>query len=253
MLVHEGHNDESSAQSYVSVAPGSFLSLSGRRALVIEDDEMLTRFLTRMLEAEGVQVSVTHDGLAAMQAFTHELDFILLDLNLPGLDGLSVLQQLRARQHVIPVLVLTAHNEIGSVVRVLETGADDCLSKPFAYAELLARVRALLRRQSRPDATKADLASVALSLNYEESRVSRGGRHIDLTPREFQLLEFLLRSPGKAVPRGVLHKELWGEESSSGSNVVDVYMKYLRDKLELPGFPKLVRTVRGVGYAVDEA
>ncbi len=228
-------------------------ALSGKRALIVEDDEMLTRFLARMLDAEGLQVTVAHDGFAAAKALSNELDVVLLDLHLPGLDGLSFLSQLRVQFGDVPVLVLTASTGADCVVNVLERGADDCLSKPFSYAELVARLGALLRRRTQSQDASPAPRNGELTLHPDEFRVTRNGRHIDLTPREFGLLEYLMRSPGKAVPRSVLLQELWGENSDCGSNVVDVYMKYVRDKIELPGFPKLIRTVRGIGYAIGGA
>ena len=224
---------------------------TGKRVLVVEDDEILARFIDRLLAAESFVVEVAHTGDAALVALRPELDLVVLDLNLPDVDGIAVLQQLRAQFHQLPVLVLTARSRAESAVLALENGADDCLTKPFSHLELVARLRALLRRHSDAEPSKSNCGS--LVLDRTEHRVTRAGKQIDLTPREFGLLEYLMRSPGIPVPRSVLVRELWGEEPSSASNVVDVYMKYVRDKIDGPGLPKLIRTVRGVGYVIDRA
>ena len=224
---------------------------TGRRVLVVEDDEVLARFLDRLLRAEGFQVEVAHTGAAAVDKLRPELDAVILDLNLPGMDGITVLQQLRPRFSRLAVLVLTGRVRSESAVLALESGADDCLTKPFSYVELLARLRALMRRQLDPATSSPPCGGVTLS--RADLRVTRNGRSIDLTPREFGLLEYLMRSPNAAVPRSVLLRELWGEDHAEGSNVVDVYMKYVRDKIDLPGLPKLIHTVRGIGYVLRES
>ena len=221
-----------------------------KRALIVEDDEVLCRFLGRLFEAEGFQVDFAHTGDAAVGELSPELDIVILDLNLPGLDGIAVLKKLRSQFERLAVLVLTGRARSESAVLALESGADDCLIKPFSHSELLARVRALLRRNQPAPPTTSQCGS--LVLNRTELRATRDGKRIDLTPREFSLLELLMRSPGTPVPRAVLIKEIWGEESSSSSNIVDVYMKYLRDKIESPDLPRLIRTVRGGGYVVSE-
>ncbi len=230
----------------------SVRSFAGKRALIVEDDELLARFLDRMLRAAGFEVEIAHTGVMAVQVLHRDLDVVVLDLNLPEMDGIAVLQELRSRFHLLPVLVLTARVRSECAVLALENGADDCLTKPFSYVELLARLRALLRRQN-PERALPKTCFGDLALNRADFRATRNGKHIDLTPREFGLLEYLMRSPGTAVPRAVLLKDLWGEDGPSGSNVVDVYMKYVRDKIDLPGLPKLIRTIRGVGYAIGEA
>ena len=223
-----------------------------RRALIVEDDEVLCRFLGRLYEAEGFTVEFAHSGDAALESLRPELDIVILDLNLPGVDGISVLRQLRSKFQELPVLVLTGRARSESAVPALENGADDCLIKPFSHAELLARTRAVLRRSL--DRAPATTQCGSLVLNRGEMRVTREGKRVDLTPREYSLLELLMRSPGNPVPRAVLMKEIWGEEtSSSSSNVVDVYMKYLRDKIDLPDLPKLIQTLRGIGYVISES
>ena len=240
---------ESNAQSVTASAP----SLTGRRALVVEDDAVLARFLERMLRAQGLEVELAYTGDGALAALSPELDLVILDLNLPGMDGISVLQQLRQRFLRLPVLVLTGRSRTDCSVLALDSGADDCLTKPFSCAELIARLRAISRRSALEDPKAPQKVLHDLALQPDEFRAIRDGIPVHLTPREFGLLEYLMRSPGKAVPRAVLLKELWGDESQAGSNIVDVYMKYVRDKIDLPGLPKLIRTVRGVGYAIGEA
>ncbi len=222
-----------------------------RRALIVEDDEVLCRFLGRLFEMEGFQVAFVHSGDAALANLSPELDIVILDLNLPGVDGLTVLQTLRAQFDRLPVLVLTGRARAESAVLALENGADDCLTKPFSHTELLARTRAILRRNYAKAPATTHCGS--LVVNRSALRVTREGERVDLTPREYSLLELLMRSPGIPVSRTTLMKEVWGEDITSGSsNVVDVYMKYLRDKIDLPGLQKLIRTVRGVGYVISE-
>ena len=176
------------------------------------------------------------------------LDLLILDLNLPGMDGLDVLRTLRPMYPKLPVLVLTARSRTEDTVMALESGADDCLIKPFSYVELLARVGALLRRNVGVLPRSSHIAD--LVMHREEHRVERSGRKVELTPREFDLLEFLMRTPGVPVSRAILMEEVWGTKFDPSTNVVDVYMKYLRDKIDHADEAKLIRTVRGVGYVV---
>lgn len=213
---------------------------------------MLSQFLDRMLRVEGFAVECVFDGEAALRAVRRDVDLLMLDLNLPLIDGMGVLSQLRPRFPKLPVLVLTARGRAESTVQALESGADDCLQKPFSYAELLARIRALLRRSGCAPHNTSQCAD--LLLDREKLSVKRGDRRIDLTQREYSLLEYLMRTPGTPVSRVVLLQEIWGAAAADTStNVVDVYMKYVRDKVDLPGLPKLIRTVRGTGYAVSES
>ncbi len=220
------------------------------RVLVVEDDEILSRFLHRLLRAEGFGVEVAYDGASALEKLRPAVDLLILDLNLPLVDGIEVLRRLRANFPELPVLVLTARNRTDSTVLALESGADDCLVKPFSCAELLARMRALLRRRQNKPSQSSQCAD--LVVHRDQLRVTRNGQRVDLTPREYSLLEYLMRTPGVPVSRLVLLQEIWGTATESGTNVVDVYMKYIRDKVDLPSMAKLIRTVRGVGYAVSE-
>lgn len=239
------HGQEVQAQHRGSLAA----PLSGR-ILVAEDDQPLSRFLDRTLRAESHVVELAHDGTTALEMIRSDLDLLILDINLPGLDGLSILRRMRPMHPRLPVLVLTARSRVEDMVMALESGADDCLTKPFSYVELLARVRALLRRNS---GTLQNFSQIAdLVLHREEHRVERNGRKVELTPREFGLLEYLLRQPGTPASRATLMKEVWDMEFDPSTNVVDVYMKYVRDKVDLPGERKLIRTVRGIGYAVSD-
>ena len=221
------------------------------RILVVEDDEVLSRFLERYLQAEGFHVEQAHDGALVEEALRSHPDLLLLDLNLPNLDGIEILQRIRPEYPKIPVLVLTGRARSESAALSLESGADDCLTKPFSCVELVARIRALLRRSKGSSGHISLCADLLLDRN--QMHVERSGRRIELTPREYGLLECLMRSPATPCSRSMLQREVWGEKETTGSsNVVDVYMKYVRDKVDLPDMPKLIHTVRGVGYVVRE-
>ena len=220
-----------------------------QRILVVEDDLPLARLVGSGLRGEQFLVDMVHDGEeAASQLALIQYDLLILDLNLPKIDGLTLLAQVRGSQPRLAVLVLTARNSTEDLVMTLDRGADDCLQKPFSLLELLARVRALLRR-------KADLPQETpklggLVINREEYRVERNGRRIDLTPREFAILEYLVRHAGRPVSRTALMEDVWNVPYDPSTNIVDVYMKYLRDKIDLRGEEKLIRTIRGVGYVL---
>ncbi len=220
------------------------------RLLIIEDDVPLARLLGSWLETEGFVTEVAHDGeqaLARMESDQYSL--VLLDLNLPKMDGLTLLGRLRAEQKGVAVLVLTGRNRTEDMVLTLNQGADDCLLKPFSLLELLARIRAVLRRHAAA-VPALPTPQPGLSLHREEYRVVRNGRRIDLTPREFALLEYLMEHSPKPVSRARLMEDVWRVPFDPSTNIVDVYMKYLRDKIDLAGDQKLIRTVRGVGYAL---
>lgn len=222
------------------------------RILVVDDDEMLLLFLERILAADGHRVCSAKDGAAALRAAREQVSLVLLDLNLPDGDGLEILRHLRSEHATLPILVLTARSRTQGVLPALASGADDCLTKPFSYLELLARVQVLLARDQRTNAQLSSRCS-DLSLHREQMLVTRGERRIELTQREFAVLEFLMRTPDTPVPRAVLLKEVWGSASDATANVVDVYLKYVRDKVDLPGLTPLIRTVRGTGYMVSSS
>jgi DNA-binding response OmpR family regulator len=222
----------------------------GPKILIVDDDVSLGKFLSRELKRSHFSVEVSEDGEAGCDSLQRsEYSLLVLDLNLPKMDGMAVLKRVRLTQPHLPILVLTARNRTADLVTALEQGADDCLIKPFSLQELLARVRGLLRRRSAPavGSTKVD----NLIINTEEHSVLRGDRRIDLTLREFALLEYLMKNLGKAVSRATLMQEVWNIPFDPTTNIVDVYMKYLRDKIDLAGEVKLIRTVRGVGYMMS--
>jgi DNA-binding response OmpR family regulator len=220
------------------------------RILVVEDEKKVARFVQRGLEAEGYAVDVVHDGDTALaRALDGEWDAIVLDLALPGRDGLAVLRELRARGSSVPVLLLTARSGVTNKVAGLDLGADDYLTKPFEFVELLARLRALLRRGG---STPPRLALADLTLDPATREVTRAGRRIDLTAREYALLDFFLRNRGRVLSRAVIAQHVWGVSFETFTNVIDVYVNYLRRKIDADFEPKLLQTVRGVGYVLKE-
>ena len=222
------------------------------RVLVVEDDQDLGAFLKKMLEAEGYRVEWVQDGEAVLQAAeTDQPDLVVLDLGLPKRDGLEVLVELQARHADTAVLVLTARNDLQARVQCLDLGADDCLLKPFSFLELTARCRAVLRRRQRH--SNVVLRYGDLEVYRLEHRVIRSGREILLTTKEFGLLECLLLHRGECVSRVQLLAEVWRLPEDTGTNIVDVYINYLRKKLEAGGDlpqPALIETVRGIGYRI---
>ena len=219
------------------------------RLLLIEDYEPLQKSLGKGLREAGFAVDVTCDGRDGLwHAAGHEYDAIILDLMLPGMDGLALLKELRDAGKQTHVLILTAKGEIADRVRGLELGADDYLVKPFAFAELLARVRALVRREYKRKNPVLRIGELRIDLAAE--RVSRGDEQIPLTAREFALLKYLAMREGEVVSRTDIWNHLYDWLSDATSNVVDVYIGYLRRKLDRPGRPSLIRTVRGRGYAM---
>jgi two-component system copper resistance phosphate regulon response regulator CusR len=220
------------------------------RVLVVEDDRSLGKFLGRELTLKRFSVKLSNDGEEAWEELRRSTpDLMILDLNLPGMDGMTLLEQVRQSQPRLPILVLTARNRTEDLVLALEHGADDYLIKPFSLQELLARSRVLLRRNSAPAVTASSTVG-DLAINREEHWVMRGKRRIDLTPREFAILEYLMNNVGKAISREKLMRDVWNIPYDPTTNIVDVYMKYLRDKIDLDGEVKLIRTVRGVGYVL---
>jgi two-component system, OmpR family, response regulator MprA len=224
--------------------------MNGRdpRVLVVEDDEEIAQVLQRSLRLEGYEVRIAADGEAALdQSAAFNPDLVILDLGLPKLDGIEVARRLRAADDV-PILMLTARDALESRVEGLDSGADDYLVKPFERQELLARLRALLRR--RPPRGSASVVVGDLSLNPDTHEVSRGEREIELTQREFELLEYLMRNERIVVPRQRLLEEVWGYDPFATTNTIEVFVSNLRRKLEAGGEPRLLHTIRGAGYVL---
>jgi two-component system, OmpR family, response regulator len=222
------------------------------RVLVVEDEKKTASFIRKALQAEGFAVDVCHTGDDALAAAsTTPFDGIVLDIMLPGRDGLSVLRLLRERGNATPVLLLSARGEVNERVEGLNTGADDYLPKPFALVELIARVRALGRRGGEPKAVVLRVAD--LTLDTVTRRAQRGGVNFDLTTREYRLLEFLMRSAGRICGRMAILEKVWDYDFDPGTNLVDVYIKRLREKIDADFEPKLLHTVRGVGYVMKES
>jgi DNA-binding response OmpR family regulator len=218
------------------------------RVLVVEDDEPIAQALQRSLRLEGYEVRLAGDGIRALdEAHAFLPDLVILDLGLPRLDGIDVARQLRADGDV-PILMLTARDALDSRVQGLDSGADDYLIKPFERQELLARMRALLRR--RPPRGSASLVVGDLTLNPDTHEVRRGERDIDLTQREFELLEYLMRNERIVVSRQRLLDEVWGYDPFSMTNTIEVFVSNLRRKLEAGGEPRLLHTIRGAGYVL---
>jgi two-component system OmpR family response regulator len=222
------------------------------RLLIAEDDVKLSTALVRGLRGEGYAVDVAASGdQALLQARVYDYDAVILDLMLPGPDGIAVCDALRREGRWFPVLMLTARDGVRDRIRGLDAGADDYLVKPFDFGELVARVRALLRRGARE--RPAVLAAGDLALDPAGRTVTRSGRDIELTAREFAVLEFLVRHAGEVVTRAALLDHVWDQNYAGSTNIVDVYVGYLRRKLEEPFGRSLIRTVRGAGYVIDPA
>jgi two-component system response regulator MprA len=225
------------------------------RILVVDDERAVRESLERALELEGYEVELAADGEQALARLLDgvdaDADAVILDVLMPGIDGLEVCRRLRSRGSAVPVLMLTARAEVDSRVAGLDAGADDYLPKPFALAELLARLRALMRRAGAEDAAGV-LRFGDLELDPGTREVSRAGRPISLTRTEFALLELFLRNPRQVLTRSLIFERVWGYDFGPTSNSLDVYIGYLRRKTEEGGAPRLIHTVRGVGYALRE-
>jgi DNA-binding response OmpR family regulator len=219
--------------------------------LVAEDDVPLANFLRRQLESEAYNVQLVQDGEAASEKVNSDkYHLLILDLNLPKMDGVSVLKQVRPKQPHLPILVLTGRTQVEDRVLSLDSGADDCLLKPFAFTELMARVRALLRRN--PQLPGAPLQVADLMLDNRDYRVERAGKRINLSGKEFALLEYLMRNAGQTVTRAMIMEHVWNLPLDPSTNLVDVYVKYVRDKVDSLEFPvRLIRTIRGIGYVLS--
>ncbi len=219
------------------------------RILVVEDEQKVASFIKKGLEEEGYAVDIAaegEEGLAMAQAGVHDL--IVLDIRLPKTDGLQVLQALRRDHVTTPVLLLTVRATIEDKVLGLDAGADDYLTKPFAFQELVARVRALLRRRAEADPTVLQMGD--LRLDPARRTVSREGERIDLTPREFALLDYFMRNPGRVLTRTMIAEHVWDYSFDTSTNIIDVYVNYLRKKIDAGRASKLLHTVRGVGYVL---
>jgi len=219
-------------------------------ALIIEDDTAIAEFIARGLREAGFAVDVAADGKEGLEAaLTGEPDVAIVDLMLPGRDGLSVIDELRRKGRSTPVLILSARRSVDDRVRGLQAGGDDYLTKPFAFAELLARVQALVRRATRtPEATTLTVGDLVLDLLSR--KVTRAGQPIELRPREFALLEYLMRNAGKVVSKTMILSHVWEYNFDPQTNIVDVLVSRLRDRIDRPFERKLLQTVRGVGYVI---
>lgn len=221
------------------------------RILVVEDEKKVSGFIKKGLEEEGYAVDVAHDGEEGLyMALEVVHDLIILDIQMPKMDGIQVLSRLRAKDVLIPVLLLTVRANIEDKVLGLDTGADDYLTKPFAFEELVARVRALLRR--RADADPSVLKIGDLTLDPARRSVMRGQKRIDLSPREYSLLDYFMRNPGRVLTRTMIIERVWDYDFDTDTNVIDVYVNYLRKKIDADRDQKLIQTVRGAGYVLRD-
>jgi DNA-binding response OmpR family regulator len=221
------------------------------RILLVEDEKKVADFIERGLKAERYAVDVSYDGRSGWEmASAYAYDLIILDLMLPQLSGTEVLQKIRTRNHEVPVLILTARDGMADKVKNFEAGADDYLTKPFAFAELLLRVKALLRRGP---VNRSSVIRVAdLEIDRLSQSVRRAGKKIELTAKEYALLEYLATNPGRVFSRTMIIEHVWDQSFQGLTNIVDVYVRHLREKVDAAGAVKLLRTVRGVGYSLSD-
>ena len=221
------------------------------RILLIEDEVKLASFIKRGLVAERYAVDVAKDGRSGLElAQTYQYDLILLDLMLPGMDGSDVLRRIRKENSSVPVLILSARDTVQDKVANMETGADDYLTKPFAFAELSVRIKALMRRGAVNRASTIRVSD--LELDRLSQQVKRAGHRIDLTAKEYALLEYLMSNAGRVLSRNMIIEHVWDQSFDGITNIVDVYVRHLRNKVDTGHEPKLLKTVRGVGYTIRE-
>lgn len=219
--------------------------------LIVEDEVNLANFVKLELEYEGYAVTVAHDGVSGIMMAREEMpELIILDWMIPGLSGVEVCRRLRTTGCQVPIIFMTAKDDVTDRVEGLDAGADDYVVKPFSIEELLARVRAHLRRNQPSEAEQLQYSDVFLNRNTRE--VWRGKRQIELTAKEFELLDYLLRHPRQVVTRDRILEEVWGYDFAGDSNIIEVYIRYLRIKLEADDEPRVIQTVRGVGYLLKE-
>ena len=222
------------------------------RILIVEDEKKLCELIERALRAERYAVDTASDGASGWAlANTYDYDLVILDLMLPGLTGGEILQRIRLKNQQVPILILTARDATEEKVRNFEAGADDYLTKPFAFAELLMRVKALLRRG--PVSRSSVLRVGDLEVDRLSQHVKRAGRRIELTPKEYALLEYLAANPGRVFSRTMIIEHVWDQSFEGLTNIVDVYVRHLRSKVDDPFPTKLIRTVRGVGYGLGDS
>ena len=222
------------------------------KVLVVEDEQKVANFLQKGLKEEQFVVDVANDGLEGeAMALDNEYDLILLDVMLPGKDGVAILETLRSQQIDVPIIMLTAKDMVVDKLRGFEAGCDDYIPKPFSFEELLARVRAVLRRHSSAGSNVLNFAD--LTLDLISHKVIRGGKEIELTAKEYSLMEYLMRNPERVLTRTMITQHVWDYNFDSFTNVIDVYVNYLRNKVDRGFSQKLIHTVRGVGYILKES
>jgi two-component system OmpR family response regulator len=222
------------------------------RILIVEDEEHLAALLAEVLDREGYAAEMASDGRSGLtRALTEDFDLLVVDWMLPDLDGVRVVKKLRAADVRVPILMLTARSQVEDRVEGLDAGADDYLPKPFAFPELLARVRALARRPPEKEAEESILTAGDVTLDPGRHEVRRAGERVDLTAKEFALLATLMQRPGQVFTRSVLLDTVWGGTTGAYTNVVDLYVHYLRKKIDGEGGPSRIRTVHGTGYTFD--
>jgi len=222
------------------------------RILIIEDEKKVAQFIKKGLEEEHYAVDTAYDGEMGLYMIdVNEYDLVVLDLMIPKIDGLEVLKKIRGNKNKVPILVLTAKDTVEDIVKGLDAGCDDYLTKPFEFIEFLARVRALLRREKGEKEPVLKIADLTLSLVTH--KVMRKGKEIELTSKEYALLEYFMRNPDKVLTRTMITEHVWDYHFDSMTNVIDVYVNYLRRKIDKDFEPKLIHTIRGVGYIMKKA